>query len=256
LESELFGHAKGAFTDAREAHTGLFVQASGGTLFLDEIGDLPLGLQPKLLRALQERRVRPVGATKEVPIDVRIVVATNADLDRGVEEKRFRADLYFRLNVIHIEAPPLRARGGDVLLLAHHFLHEFAARAGKPVQRLSPGVARKLQAFSWPGNVRELQNCIERAVALASYDEIVEADLPERIRNPAQTLGNLVASGTGPVEFITVDELERRHIGQVLNATQGNKTEAARILGLARKTLYRKLEQYGYERAGSPEPEG
>src|SRR5262249_8051249 len=154
LESELFGHARGAFTDARTARAGLFVQADGGTLFLDEISDLPLALQPKLLRVLQERKVRPVGGD-EVGIDVRLVCATNVDLETAVEEKRFREDLYFRVNVITLPLPPLRARGGDVLLLAQHFLMRAAAAAERPVTGISPEAAQLLVAYPWPGNVRE-----------------------------------------------------------------------------------------------------
>src|SRR5207302_1122256 len=154
LESELFGHAKGAFTDAKSAHQGLFEQARGGTLFLDEIGDMPLGLQPKLLRVLQERTVRPIGARAEVPVFVRIIAATNRDLESLVEEKRFREDLFFRINVIHIALPPLRARGGDVLPLAQHFVRQFAERANKDVVGISKAAADKLLAYAWPGNVR------------------------------------------------------------------------------------------------------
>ena len=182
LESELFGHARGAFTDARAARAGLLLQANGGTLLLDEIGDMPLSLQPKLLRALQERTLRPVGGDEEVPFDVRIVATTNRDLRALVEEERFREDLYFRINVIHVEMPPLRARGGDVLLLAQHFVDVHAARAGKRVTGIAPGAAQKLLAYSWPGNVRELQNCIERAIALTQHEKIVVDDLPDTVR--------------------------------------------------------------------------
>jgi two-component system response regulator AtoC len=172
LESELFGHARGAFTDAREARIGLFAQARGGTLFLDEIGDMPLSLQPKILRALQERKVRPVGAGAEIAIDVRIVAATNRDLDVAVEERRFREDLYFRLNVIQVALPALRSRAGDVLPLAQHFLETFAKRAGKGVTAIAAPAAERLVSYSWPGNVRELQNCIERAVTLARFEHV------------------------------------------------------------------------------------
>src|SRR5262249_31676130 len=182
LESELFGHAKGAFTDAKSARTGLLAQASGGTVFLDEIGELPLGMQPKLLRALQERTVRPVGGSTEVPFDVRVIAATNRDIELAVEEKRFREDLYYRINVIHIELPPLRARGSDVLLLAQRFAMDSAVRAGKNVNGIAAATAEKLLAYSWPGNVRELQNCIERAVALTRYEQITVDDLPEKVR--------------------------------------------------------------------------
>ena len=243
LESELFGHVRGAFTDARAARTGLFVQANGGTLFLDEIGELPLALQPKLLRALQERTVRPIGGNDEVPFDVRVVAATNRDLESAVEEKRFREDLYFRINVIHVEMPPLRARGGDVLLLAQHFLVHYAAKARKAVTGLSSEAAERLLAYAWPGNVRELQNCVERAVALTRYEEITVDDLPEKVR--AYRSSHVLIAADDPSELVPLEEVERRYILRVLEAVGGNKTLAARVLGLERKTLYRKLVQWG-----------
>ncbi|MGZ3420210.1 MAG: sigma-54-dependent transcriptional regulator [Polyangiales bacterium] len=245
LESELFGHTKGAFTDARQAHGGLFLQAQGGTFFLDEIGDMPLGLQPKLLRALQERTIRPVGSSAEIPIDVRIVAATNQDLEESVEQKRFRSDLYFRLNVVHVSLPPLRARGTDVILLAQHFLERLAARDGKPVRSLSPAAAEKLLAYDWPGNVRELQNCMDRAVALGRFDTVAPEDLPDRIR--LHSSAALAAQSDDPATLLTLRELERRHVARVLAMVDGNKTTAARLLGIDRKTLYRKLEWLGVE---------
>jgi two-component system, NtrC family, response regulator AtoC len=243
LESELFGHARGAFTDARTAHTGLFVQATGGTLLLDEIGDLPLPLQPKLLRALQERVVRPVGGTQEVPFDVRLIATTNRDLETAVEEGRFREDLFFRINVIHITLPPLRARGTDILLLAQHFLAHCAARAAKHVTGLSPAAAERLLAYMWPGNVRELQNCMERAVALAQYEQVTVDDLPEKIQ--AYRRSHVLVTSDDPAELVPLEEVERRYILRVMEAVGGNKTLAAQVLGIGRKTLYRKLEQYG-----------
>jgi two-component system, NtrC family, response regulator AtoC len=242
LESELFGHAKGAFTDAKAERTGLFLQADGGTLFLDEIGDLPLGLQPKLLRALQERTVRPVGGNAETPFDARIVAATNRDLETAVEEQRFREDLYFRVNVIQIPLPPLRARAGDVLLLAQHFVQVFAARSQKPVSGLSPAAAEKLLGYAWPGNVRELQNCIERAVALAAYDQIAVEDLPDKLRSYRPS--HVVLASDDPSELVPMEEVERRYVARVLSAVGGNKSLAAKVLGFDRKTLYRKLERY------------
>ena len=242
IESELFGHARGAFTDARAARTGLMAQANGGTLFLDEIGDLPLGLQPKLLRVLQERRVRPVGGDAEIALDFRLLCATNQDLESAVEEKRFREDLYFRVNVITLKLPPLRARGGDVLLLAQHFVDCDAAKAGKPVTGISPEAAHLLMAYPWPGNVRELQNCIERARALARYDQITVDDLPEKIR--AHRRSHVVVAADDPSELPSLEEMERRYILRVMEAVAGNKTLAAQILKVGRKTLYRKLEQY------------
>ena len=245
LESELFGHAKGAFTDAKAAKAGLFQQANGGTLFLDEIGELPLGLQPKLLRALQERTVRPVGASAEVPFDARLVTATNRDLESMVDQQRFREDLFFRVNVLQIPLPPLRARGGDILLLAQRFLERIAARANKPIRGFSPDAAEKLLAYAWPGNVRELQNCVERAVALASFDQIVAADLPEKIKNFESS--SIVIDGADPTVLVTLEELERRYTLRVLESVASNKSAAARILGIERKTLYRMLERWGVE---------
>jgi len=243
LESELFGHARGAFTDARNARTGLFVQAHGGTLLLDEIGDLPLPLQPKLLRVLQERVVRPVGGSEEVAFDVRLIATTNRDLDTAVDEGRFRDDLYFRINVIHVTLPPLRARGSDVLLLAQTFLTRYAAQMEKRVTGLSPPAAKQLLDYRWPGNVRELQNCIERAVALTEFEQLTVGDLPEKIQ--AYHPSHVVVAGDDPTELVPLEEVERRYILRVMEAVGGNKTDAAQVLGIGRKTLYRKLEQYG-----------
>jgi len=247
LESELFGHARGAFTDAKVQRTGLFVQASGGTLFLDEIGELPVDVQPKLLRALQERKVRPVGANQEIPFDARIVAATNRNLEDEVYEKRFREDLYYRINVVKIDVPPLRERGGDVLHLAQHFLKQFAGRNEKNTLELSTTAAEKLMAYNWPGNVRELENCMEHAVALARFDQITVEDLPEKIR--AYRAERFVVAANDPTEIVTMDELERRYILRVLSLVGGNKSRAAQVLGFDRRTLYRKLERYG---AGGP----
>jgi DNA-binding NtrC family response regulator len=249
LESELFGHTKGAFTDARTARPGLFVQAKGGTIFLDEIGDMPLGLQPKLLRALQERTVRPVGGDHETPIDVRVVAASNRDLETAIEERKFREDLYYRINVIHVELPPLRARGADVLLLAQHYLEHFAAQSQKEVRSLDPEAAERLSAYAWPGNVRELANCLERAVALTRGESVGIADLPEKIRN--YRTSHVLVAATDPSELVPLEEVEKRYILRVLEAVGGNKTLAAQVLGLDRKTLYRKLDRYGADRATS-----
>lgn len=243
LESELFGHVKGAFTDAKTTKRGLFLEAQGGTLFLDEIGELPLGMQAKLLRALEDRKVRPLGGVAEVPFDARLVAATNRDLETLVAEKAFREDLYYRVNVVHVALPPLRARADDVLALASHFLQRFAQRHQKAIGGLEPGVARRLLGYPWPGNVRELQNCVERAVALSRGDTLTEDDLPPRIRDyePADVL---VAS-RDPSELVTLEEVERRYIRRVMEAVGGSKSEAARVLGLDRSTLYRKLERDG-----------
>jgi len=240
LESELFGHARGAFTDAKFARAGLFVQAGGGTLFLDEIGELPLGLQPKLLRALQERVVRAVGSDVETPLDVRLIAATNRDLETAVEERRFREDLYFRINVIPIQIPALRLRGNDVLLLAQQFLRELAAQSSKRITGFTTSAAEKLLGYAWPGNVRELRNSIERAVALTSFEQITVEDLPERVRSYHES--QLVIASDDPSAMPPLKEVERRYILRVLKTTGGNKALAARILGLDRKTIYRKLE--------------
>ncbi len=242
LESELFGHRKGAFTDAKAHHKGLFLEADGGTLFLDEVGEIPLDLQPKLLRALEERCVRPVGGATELPFNVRIIAATNRDLESAVEDGLFREDLFYRLNVIQISLPPLRSRGGDILLLARRFVEQFSARQGKAVTGIAGGAAEKLLEYPWPGNVRELRNAIEHAVALTRFDKIVPEDLPEKIR----TFNNdyLLVGDHDPMELISMEEMERRYIQHVLKTTGGNRTLTARILRVDRKTLYRKLQRY------------
>ena len=243
LESELFGHTKGAFTDARGARKGLFQQANGGTLFLDEIGDMPVALQPKLLRVLQERAVRPVGSDQEFPIDVRVLAATHRELETMVEERNFREDLYYRLNVVAVEIPPLRARGNDVLAVAQHYLVEAARRSGKSVKGLSPEAAERLLVYPWPGNVRELVNCMERAVALTRFDSITVEDLPAKVRDHKRT--QVVVVAENDEELVSMDEVEHRYIAKVMEAVQGNKTRAAEVLGFDRKRLYRKLEKYG-----------
>jgi DNA-binding NtrC family response regulator len=243
LESELFGHAKGAFTDAHSDRKGLLLQADGGTLFLDEIGEMPLAMQPKLLRALEENMLRPVGGDKERPFDVRLLTATNRDLETALEDGRFREDLFFRINVIQLDIPPLRSRGTDTLLLAQHFVELFAARAGKDVVGISKAVAEKLLAYTWPGNVRELRNVMERAVALTRYDKLAAEDLPEKIRHHQSS--QVFIGGSDPAEFVPLEDVGRRYIQHVVASVDGNKTLAARILGLDRKTLYRKLRQYG-----------
>ena len=250
LESELFGHKRGAFTDAVADKRGLFLQADGGTLFLDELGEFPLALQPKLLRALEERTVRPVGSDKEIPFDVRLIAATNRDLETAVEEKRFREDLYFRVNVIQIKLPPLRSRGTDVLLLAQHYLEEFAAINHKQILGLADTTARKLLDYAWPGNVRELRNAMERAVALTRFDRIAVDDLPDKIRDYRSN--QLEIGSDNPSELLPMEEVERRYIRHVLKGARGNRTIAAQILGFDRKTLYRKLKQMGEETTDDP----
>jgi len=241
LESELFGHTRGAFTDARAARPGLFQEAHGGTLFLDEIGEMPLGMQAKILRALQERKVRQLGSTNEVPFDARVITATNRDLEHEVAEKRFREDLFYRINVVRIDVPPLRLRNNDVLLLAQHFLERAATRSGRNVTRLGRLVADQLVNYDWPGNVRELENCMERAVALARFDEITLDDLPAKIREHRPT--EMFSTSDDPHDLLPIHVVEERYIRKVLSAVGGNKTLAAKILGFDRRTLYRKLER-------------
>ena len=242
IESELFGHAKGAFTDAKSDRKGLFQQADGGTIFLDEIGELPPSMQVKLLRALEERKARPVGGDKEISFDVRVLSATNLDLENAVEEGTFREDLYYRINVIQLNLPPLRARGTDILQLAQLFLQRFTERAGKEINGIAENAAAKLLAYSWPGNVRELRNVMERAVALARYDTITIDDLPEKILEYRDN--RLTVGGTDPDELVPLEDVERRYILHVLKTVGNNKTLAAQTLGLDRTTLYRKLAQY------------
>lgn len=245
LESELFGHMKGSFTDANRDRSGLFVQASGGTLFLDEVGEMALEMQAKLLRVLQENKVRPVGGDKEIPFDTRIVAATNRDLETEIEEGRFREDLFYRIHVVGISLPPLRTRGNDILKLAQHFVVEQAKRIGKSVVGVSSPVAQKLLAYDWPGNVRELQNAIEHAVTLTQHDNLVPQDLPSKVRDFHSS--KIVVDTANPDEMPTLEEMERRYVRRVLDAVQGNKTQAARVLGVNRRTMYRKIERLGLE---------
>ena len=240
LESELFGHARGAFTDAHHSRHGLFVQAERGTIFLDESGEMPLEMQVKLLRVLQERTVRPVGSDVEIPVRARVVTATNRNLETEVLDKRFREDLYYRINVVPIAVPPLRARAGDILVLAQYFLKRAAERARKPVRGISTTAARKLLEYDWPGNVRELENCLERAVALCALDEITIEDLPPRVTE--HETAKVVISTGSPTELVTIDEMSHRYVRQVLAIARGNKTHAAKLLGIDRRSLYRRLE--------------
>jgi DNA-binding NtrC family response regulator len=250
LESELFGHVRGAFTDARSARRGLFLEASGGTLFLDEIAEMPTEMQVKLLRALQERTVRPVGGNEEVPFDARIIAATNRDLDAEVGAGRFREDLYYRINVVGVHVPPLRERPGDIAELAGHFIQRFAERFGKPVTGLGPAVLDRLLAYDWPGNVRELENSIERAVALATGEQVTVDDLPARVKSRAVEATAVVPEASG--RLVTLDELEKSYIHHVLRVLGSNKSMAARVLGIDRRTLYRRLEQFEKEPMPAP----
>ena len=242
FESELFGHAAGAYTGAQGSRRGLFLEANGGTLFLDEIGEISPAAQPKLLRALEQRTIRPVGGDAEKPVDVRLIAATHQDLETLIDEGRFRKDLYFRINVIVLEIPPLRARGTDVLLIAQKAVEEFAEQMHRPVRGISHPMAEKLLAYPWPGNVRELRNAIEHAVALTEFEKLTVEDLPERIRDYRKS--HVILSAENPTELVPLEAVERRYILHVLDAVAGNRTLAAQILGLDRKTLYRKLLRY------------
>ncbi|MFO0686510.1 MAG: sigma-54 dependent transcriptional regulator [Sandaracinus sp.] len=241
LESELFGHVRGAYTDAKSDRVGLFVRAGAGTLFLDEIADLPMAMQAKLLRAVQERRVRPVGSDREIAFEARLVAATHKDLEAEVAAGRFRQDLFFRIHVIEVALPPLRARGNDVLALAHAFVERHGALARRPA-RLSTEAASALSRYEWPGNVRELENTIERAVALCRDETITLDDLPERMRRPEAPAVLIRADELG--EIVPMEEMERRYVLRVMTLVHGNKTLAAQMLGMDRSTLYRKLERW------------
>jgi len=241
LESQLFGHRKGAFTGAIEDHDGVFQAAEGGTLFLDEISEIPLALQVKFLRAIQEKEVTPLGSTRPIQVDVRIIAATNRNLEEAVQEGSFRTDLYYRLNVVSIDLPPLRNRREDIPLLVDHFVAEFSRSYGVEAKRITPEAMSRIEAYSWPGNIRELQNVIERAFALSSDPVIGEHDLPPRLLAPPSgpSLGEPLSE---PLPF---DELEKLNILAALRKSGGNKNEAARLLQIDRQRLYRKIEKYG-----------
>jgi DNA-binding NtrC family response regulator len=237
VESELFGVRRGAYTDAREDRAGLFARAGGGTLFLDEIAEMPLETQPKLLHALETGKVRPVGSPDEIATDARIVAATNRPLEDAMRDKSFRQDLYFRLNIVRIEVPPLRERREDVEALVDVFLARACARQGRPLMGIAADARRWLLRHDWPGNVRELANVVERAVALGEHDTIVLDDLhlAEGSARSGDFLGEAVARG------MTLADVERAYIDRVLHATDGNKVQAAELLGIDRRTLYRRL---------------
>lgn len=252
LESELFGHERGAFTDAKRARDGLFAQANGGTLFLDEVGEMPAEMQPKLLRVLQEQCIRPVGGTRERPIDVRVLAATHRDLEAEIEGGRFREDLYYRLNVVQLHLPPLRSRGNDILLLAAKFIEEAAEKLGRDVNGLSAEAAELLLKYDWPGNVRQLRNFIERGVTLARFERLTPEDFPDKIREFKAPNG-APGFSLDPEHIAPLEVIERRYIEQVLAVADNNKSQAARLLGVDRRTLYRKLE--GYEKSDGISPE-
>ncbi len=244
LESELFGHTRGSFTGAVADAKGLFEQAHGGTIFLDEIGETSPALQVKLLRTIEESEVRPVGAARPVKIDVRVVAATNVELERAVGEARFRQDLYYRLSVIVIRVPPLRDRRADIPLLIDTFLRRACARAGRE-RVLAPAALEALANHPWPGNVRELENTIERLVLFSPGTAIDVADLPSGLGGHAVALEDRLFDGLPPL-----DEVERRYLVLVLDAVKGNRTRAAEVLGIDRRTLYRMAERFGLDLAG------
>jgi two-component system response regulator HydG len=251
LESELFGHVRGAFTDARADHKGLIEQASGGTLLLDEIGDMPLGIQAKLLRVLEDHRIRPVGSEREVPVDVRVIAATHRDLESAIEAGRFREDLYFRINVVTIRMPPLRDRAGDIPILIRHFIAKIAKREGRAAASVSPEALDVLSRYAWPGNVRELENAIERAVAIAKGNVALPSDLPAEVYG-----GSQVAPAGIVDDRPTLAELEKRYIAMVLAECGGNKKRAAEKLGIDRRTLYRAIERWGDTADGDDDSDG
>ena len=240
LESEMFGHVRGSFTDAKMDRKGLFEEAQGGTLFLDEISELPISLQAKLLRAIQEKEIRRVGAGRSIPVDVRIVGATNLDLAEQVRAKQFREDLYYRLNVIEIHMPALRERTEDIPLLAMHFIKKYAEPMQKPISGLTESALALLMDYAWPGNVRELENVIERSVTLARGDKITPEDLPPVVRGSS---GDRQMIEEAAEKTRTMADVERQYILRILEKTGGNKYQAAQLLGIDRKTLYRKLDE-------------
>jgi len=253
IESELFGHERGAFTDAKTTKRGLFELARGGTIFLDEISEMSVGTQAKLLRALENRRFKRVGGVADIDLDAGVIAATNRDLVEEVRKGRFREDLFFRLNVVRIIVPPLRARREDVPLLADHFLKRFNQKFGRDVQSISPEALRRLQAYAWPGNVRELRNVLERVVILEAEEVILASHLPPEMRFPsdseegAPTQARFVL----PEQGIDIEELERSLLDQAMVRTGGNQSQAARLLGISRYAL-----RYRLEKAKGPQEKG
>jgi two-component system, NtrC family, response regulator AtoC len=239
IESELFGHVKGAFTGATQSRRGLLATAGTGTVFLDEIGELPIELQSRLLRALQEHEVRPLGSNDRVRLEARIVAATNQDLDAAVKRGAFRQDLFFRLNVVSIKLPPLRERKDDIPVLVRHFIERFGA--GKPGPQLSDEVMGRLLSYDWPGNVRELENCVQRAISLGSGTFVQMQDLPSSL------LYHLGRAASAAPDLTSLQALEQNAIRQALQATGGDRIRAAKLLGIGKTTIYRKLKEYGIE---------
>ncbi|MEE9220998.1 MAG: sigma-54 dependent transcriptional regulator [candidate division NC10 bacterium] len=246
LESELFGHERGAFTGAIATRRGLFEEANGGTSFLDEVGDIPLPLQAKLLRVLQERQVRRVGGNRFIDVDVRVISATHQNLAEMVQQGRFREDLYYRLNVISLPLPPLRDRPGDIPLLAYHFLRKYAAQSGKEIKGISPETLELLEAYPWAGNVRELQNVMERAVVLSEAEMINPVELPVSLRLPQKAPAALVADHLSlkKAKRQWLEAFEREYLVALLKKHQGNISQAAKTAGVDRKTIHRLIKRY------------
>lgn len=246
LETELFGHKKGAFTGAIKDKDGLFKVASGGTFFLDEVGDTSLALQVKLLRVLEDRRITPVGDTKTIEVDVRLIAATNADLEEDVRANRFRADLFYRLNVIPIHIPPLRERQEDIPILVEFFVEHYCRKGNSPPRPISKAAMDILLGYGWPGNVRELENVIERAILLKRSGKLEPSDLPERVSKQVESSIVAEVQPANP----TLESIEKAYIHYIMSQTDGKKTEAARILGIDTSTLYRKIQRYDIDTPG------
>jgi DNA-binding NtrC family response regulator len=251
LEDELFGHERGAFTDAQRQRKGKFELAHGGTIFLDEIGDMPPALQVKILRVLQERQFERVGGTETIHVDVRLLTATNRDLEKAIREGEFREDLYYRLNVIPIHLPPLRERREDIPKLAVHFLQKFNRKNEKAFRAFSTDAMQLLVNYAWPGNVRELENAVERAVVLGEGEEVRPEHLPAALRGPAPTSDDVIARLLDSPD-LSLDELERKLIERALERTSGNQSKAAKLLGLTRRTLQYRVEKYNIRKPGEP----
>jgi transcriptional regulator with PAS, ATPase and Fis domain len=253
MESELFGYEKGAFTGASKSKAGLFQAANGGTIFLDEIGELPLEMQAKLLRVLQEKEVRPVGSNEKVNVDVRVIAATNRDLETAYRDGTFRKDLYVRLNVVTVHLPALRDRRSDIPMLVHHFLDRYAR--GEHLH-VTPGAMKSLLQYDWPGNIRELENCVARAVTLGDRLVIDVGDLPPAIRMDQATATAISPADTASLSTTALAEMERMTILRVFEQANGDKALAGRMLGISRATLYRKLKRYNISaKAGAVEDE-
>lgn len=245
LESQMFGHERGAFTDARELKQGLLEVADGGTVLLDEIGEMPISVQPKLLRVLETRSFRRVGGTRDIPVNIRVIAATNRDLEKAVAEGSFREDLYYRLHVFPIQLPPLRQRSSDIPVLAMHFLTSFNAALKKNIRGFTPEAMDLMTRYSWPGNVRELKNIVERAVVLSKSSTVDSDLLPREIAGTANDTTDAPDQGRSRSPKKTLSEIERDYIIRILHEEENNRSNAARVLGISRSTLHDKLKKYG-----------